>query len=63
MTARTQSDSIYTDFTKAFDKIDHNALVNKLTSLGIHPDLLRWVNISPFPGTAYVIITPTFGNS
>lgn len=38
-----QIDSIYTDFSKAFDKIDHNILVAKLLSLGINGDLLRWI--------------------
>lgn len=38
-----QVDAIYTDFQKAFDKVDHCILFNKLQSSGIHGDLLRWI--------------------
>jgi hypothetical protein len=31
------------DFEKAFDRMDHVILLNKLELLGIHGDLLRWV--------------------
>lgn len=37
-----QVDSVYTDYTKAFDRIDHVILLRKLQSAGIHGDLLRW---------------------
>ncbi|KAF0772032.1 putative RNA-directed DNA polymerase [Aphis craccivora] len=33
---QAQSDSIYTNFQKAFDKINHSLLLNKLVSFGIH---------------------------
>ncbi|CAG9120906.1 unnamed protein product [Plutella xylostella] len=38
-----QVDVIYTDFEKAFDRVDHAILLQKLQQLGIHGDLLRWV--------------------
>lgn len=38
-----QVDSIYTDFTKAFDKVNHRLLRNTLVSYGIHGNLLRWL--------------------
>lgn len=38
-----QVDVIYTDFEKAFDRVDHLILLHKLESLGIHGDLLRWI--------------------
>lgn len=38
-----QVDVVYTDFEKAFDRVDHSILINKLGSLGIHGDLLRWI--------------------
>jgi hypothetical protein len=37
-----QIDVIYTDFEKAFDRVDHGILINKLYGVGIHGDLLRW---------------------
>lgn len=38
-----QVDVIYTDFEKAFDRVDHVILLNKLFRLGIRGDLLRWI--------------------
>jgi len=38
-----QLDSIYTDFQKAFDKINHSLLLNKLVSFGIHGSILDWI--------------------
>lgn len=42
LNSRLQVDSIYTDFSKAFDKIDHSILTVKLADVGIHGNLLRW---------------------
>ena len=36
-------DVIYLDFAKAFDKVDHNIVLNKARSLGIQGSLLRWI--------------------
>lgn len=41
--ARRQVDSCYTDFSKAFDKVDHGILTAKLAAYGIHGSLLRWI--------------------
>ncbi|CAG9130722.1 unnamed protein product [Plutella xylostella] len=38
-----QVDVVYTDFEKAFDRVDHAVLLAKLKHLGIHGDLLRWI--------------------
>ncbi|KAL4125919.1 hypothetical protein QTP88_010156 [Uroleucon formosanum] len=37
-----QVDVIYTDFSKAFDRVDHNHLMSTLDSLGIGEPLLSW---------------------
>lgn len=42
-----QVDSIYTDFSKAFEKVNHILLRNKLAFYGIHGGLLRWLNSYP----------------
>ena len=39
-----QVDVVYTDFEKAFDRVDHDILLRKLEMLGIHGDLLRWIS-------------------
>lgn len=38
-----QVDSVYTDFSKAFDKVSHTQLCIELASCGIHGNLLRWL--------------------
>lgn len=35
--------SVYTDFSKAFDKVPHNILISKLKTLGVNGSLLRWL--------------------
>lgn len=39
---RAQVDAVYTDFKKAFDKVDHELLLNKIAYNGIRGNLLRW---------------------
>ena len=41
---REQIDSIYLDFAKAFDKVDHILLLKKLRNFGITGKLLNWFN-------------------
>jgi hypothetical protein len=38
-----QVDAIYTDFSKAFDRIDHDILIDKLFKFGIRGPLLNWI--------------------
>lgn len=38
-----QVDCIYTDFSKAFDKVCHSILIRKLASLGFHSIFLQWI--------------------
>lgn len=40
---RVQVDTIYTDFSKAFDKVNFNALRYKLLCSGVFGDLLNWI--------------------
>jgi hypothetical protein len=41
---RLQTDVIYIDFSKAFDKIDHKILISKLSQTNIHPSLIAWTH-------------------
>ncbi|KAF7239250.1 RNA-directed DNA polymerase from mobile element jockey [Varanus komodoensis] len=36
-------DVVYLDFSKAFDKVPHDILVEKLSSFGIHQSTVRWI--------------------
>ena len=35
--------AVYTDFTKAFDRVNHKILIQKLGVMGIHGSLLMWL--------------------
>ena len=37
-------DVIYLDFAKAFDKVDHVILLNKLKKIGINGKICVWIN-------------------
>ena len=39
----SNADVIYLDFSKAFDKVDHNILLRKLWAYGIRGRLYRWI--------------------
>ena len=36
-------DTIYLDFAKAFDKVDHSILLKKLSLLGVRGKILKWI--------------------
>jgi len=36
-------DVVYTDFEKAFNKVPHKRLINKLASYGIDSDTIEWI--------------------
>lgn len=41
---RSQLDVVYTDFSKAFDRVNHVCLLSKLSHIGIHSSLLYWIS-------------------
>lgn len=42
--SRSQVDVIYTDFSKAFDKVNHSILISKLYNIGIQDPFLSWIS-------------------
>ena len=44
---KLQAESIFKicllDFSKAFDRIDHNILLIKLMTMDVHPVLINWI--------------------
>ena len=43
LTNNLNFDSIYLDFAKAFDKVDHEIRMKKLQIYGIHPKMINWI--------------------
>ena len=41
--AKNSIDVVYLDFAKAFDKVPHKRLINKVRRIGIGGELLRWI--------------------
>ena len=39
---KSQTDSILLDFSKAFDKVDHKGLLNKMKSCGVSKEICKW---------------------
>ena len=37
------SSVVITDFSKAFDLVDHNILITKFISLGVRPSVISWI--------------------
>ena len=37
-------DTVYLDFSKAFDKVDHRILLTKLIGFGINKELINWIS-------------------
>ena len=43
LTMNADTDAIYLDFAKAFDKVDHRLLLSKMRRMGFHEKLVQWV--------------------
>ena len=42
--SKNQVDCVYTDFSKAFDKLSHSVIILKMKKLGFPPWFIEWVN-------------------
>ncbi|KAG7306984.1 hypothetical protein JYU34_007107 [Plutella xylostella] len=51
-----QVDVVYTDFSKAFDKVDHKNLIKKLSIYGIFGSLLLWLGSYLTDRNFYVVV-------
>lgn len=63
-----QTDVLYTDFIKAFDRVNHDVLIYKLKMLGIHSNMLNWIysylsNRTLFVKIDNCISEPIYANS
>ena len=55
-------DSIYLDFSKAFDKCDINLLLQKVKTLGITGKIGKWIHAFLTSRTQYIIVNGTKSN-
>ena len=55
-------DTVYLDFSKAFDKVDHQRLLEKLSSTGIGGKLGRWIQSFLTQRKQTVLVNKTFSN-
>lgn len=60
--AKAQLDVIYTDFSKAFDSINHVIVLEKLKSFGISNNLLKWIESYLTERIQFVKINDRFSN-
>lgn len=54
--ANSQVDAIYTDFSKAFDKVSHKLLIYKLENHGISGNVLKWLKSYLFERHQRVVV-------
>ena len=62
MEAGFNVDSVYLDFSKAFDKVDHQIVLAKLSRIGIRGKLLLWVESFLTSRTHHVIVNGVLSN-
>ena len=55
-------DSIYLDFAKAFDKVDHKIVLQKLSALGVRGKLLSWIQSFLISRTQRVMVNGILSN-
>lgn len=63
MDDKEQVDAMYTDFSKAFDRVIHSILLKKLIQLGIHGDLFRWIKSYISNRNQVILINGVFSKS
>jgi hypothetical protein len=56
MDSGKQTDVIYTDFSKAFDKVSHSILIYKLSAYGVSGNMLQWLQSYLTERVFYVVV-------
>ena len=56
------TDSIYLDYAKAFDKVDLNLLIQKLKEYGFHGKLIEWIKSFLFDREQIVVLNGVQSN-
>lgn len=54
--SQLQTDAIFIDFAKAFDKVPHSKLIDKLVSIGINSSIIAWIKMYLSNRTQYVTV-------
>lgn len=54
--SRVQVDTIYTDFSKAFDKVNHSLLIKKLSNFGFGGTVLSWLESYVTDRSSFVVV-------
>lgn len=54
-----QTDTIFIDFAKAFDRAPHSKLIDKLASFGINSKITTWIKMYLSNRTQYVVVNGT----
>ena len=54
---RSQVDCIFTDFSKAFDKLSHDLLLTKLSKLGFNRNFVSWISSYLSPRSCRVVFS------
>ena len=55
-------DAIYLDFRKAFDKVPHQRLLNKLKAYGIVGDINDWISLFLIGRTHRVVVNSSLSS-
>ena len=56
LTKGADTDAIYLDYAKAFDKVDHRLLIQKLRRYGFHDQIITWVESFLSDRSQYVVL-------
>ena len=56
-------DLVFFDYSKAFDRVSHPILLEKLLSIGVHPSLVSWIEVFLTQRSMVVRVTDRISHS